>query len=124
MPRKTLGAPRQVEPNAALIEEIHRTVGHVDALEAIVHAIPKDDLVVGVTKRVEGPDGGETVTIETAPNIWLRLYREERKHLLDVCRVAAGCDVAMTSPEEEADAVNDIESQRAKRLARLSRAAD
>lgn len=31
---------------------------------------------------------------------------------------------ALAPPAEEADAVNDIESQRAKRLARLSRAAD
>lgn len=118
-----IGTPREVEPNGALLQEIYRTAGHVDALAAIVAAIPKDDLVEGVTKRVLDPEGGETVTTETAPNIWLRLYREERRHLLDVCRAAAACGVVMAAPEEEPDGIDDIGAQRAKRLARLSGAA-
>lgn len=121
-----LGGPREVEPNDALIAEIHRTVGHVEALGAIVDAIPTDQLVEGVTKTVE--TAGEefttrTVTTATAPNVWLRLYREERRHLLDACRAASACGVTMAAPEQEADAVDDIEAQRAKRRSRLSGAA-
>ena len=126
-----LGAAREVEPVAALVEEIERTAGHVSALGAIVAAIPKDQLVEGVTKVVEVEGSGEdgsgayrTVTTETAPNIWLRLYQAERKHLLDAVKTAHSCGVEMRAPEEEADAVNDIAAQRAKRLAGVSRAAD
>lgn len=117
-PAPVIGAAREVEPNGALLEEIHRTAGHVQALGAIVAEIPKDQLVEGVTRRVLDPEGGETVTTETAPNIWLRLYREERKHLLDACRAAAACGVTMSAPEEEADVVTDIQRRAALRLAR------
>lgn len=126
-PRKTappLGVPREVEPNAALVEEIHRTAGHIAKLGEIVDALPAEQLVEGVTRTVRGPDGEETVTTETAPNIWLRLYQQERKHLLDVSKTAHGCGVTMALPEGEADAVNDIEAQRAKRLAGVSRTAN
>lgn len=125
MPAKkvqALGAPRTVEPNAALVEEIERTAGHIAALGVIVDGLSEGQLVEGVTKRVVDADGRETVTTETAPSIWLRLYKEERKHLLDVAKAAYGCGVRM-APDEEADAVNDIEAQRAKRLAGVPRTA-
>lgn len=124
-PAPVIGAAREVEPNGALLEEIHRTAGHVQALGVIVAEIPKDQLVEGVTKVVEVEGSGEdgagayrTTTRETAPNIWLRLYREERKHLLDACRAAASCGVTMAAPEEEDDVVTDIQRRAALHIAR------
>lgn len=116
----TLGEARVVEPNAALLAEIHRTVGHVEALAAIVAEIPRDELVRGVTKVVEegGEFGSRTVTVEAAPNVWLRLYREERRHLLDACRAASGCGVVMEAPDGEDDAVSDLQRRAALRIAR------
>lgn len=119
--KATLGEARVVEPNAALLAEIHRTVGHVEALAAIVAEIPRDELVRGETKvvEVEGDEfGSRTVTVEAAPNVWLRLYREERRHLLDACRAASGCGVVMEAPDGEDDAVSDLQRRAALRIAR------
>lgn len=89
---------RKVETTAveALLDEVQWTAGHVAWLRDRVReieAIESDPgsgehpLVWGKTRRkTGGEDWGETE--EAAPSIWLRLYRQERTHLVKVCSEA------------------------------------
>lgn len=93
----TYGLPRDIEPGKALLEEIARTAGHVDWLAERVRELETDELVWGLTKA-EGVDASETpgvnVTEAAAVNIWLDLYRAERKHLVDVSKAALAAGIA------------------------------
>src|SRR5690349_23119920 len=90
---------RKIETTAAeaLLEEVQWTAGHVAWLrervqeiesEAVVIAADREHpLVWGVTKeKLGGEDRGTTE--EAAPSIWLKLYQQERGHLVKVCEVA------------------------------------
>lgn len=89
----TFGNPRDIDPGAALLEEVHRTAGAVAWLEVKIRDLNDDDLVWGLTRIKEGGDDRGS-TYEAKPNVWLTEYRTERKHLVDVCRIAlaAGID--------------------------------
>ena len=89
----TFGLPREIHPAMALLEEVHRTAGHVAWLEVKIRQLGDDDLVWGMTRIKEGGDDRGT-TYEAKPNAWLVEYRTERKHLVDVCSAAlkAGVD--------------------------------
>lgn len=93
----TYGLPREVDPVVALLEEVHRTAGHVAWLHEKVQAIAADDLVWGVVEEVD-KGASEFVGIDTTraakPNIWLDLYQRERKHLTDVCKAALAAGIA------------------------------
>ena len=49
--------------------------------------MPPSPLVWGVTKKKTGGEDFGT-TEEAAPNIWLKLYQQERAHLVKVCESA------------------------------------
>ena len=80
------GRPRFIDPAEGLIEEYWRSAGIVAGLETRVAEIPADDLVWGVTESTnfaggeddEGRPSGPIVKSKAAPNIWLRLFNEER----------------------------------------------
>lgn len=98
----TYGLPVDIDPTTALLEEVQRTAGHVAWLAKKVQALQEDDLVWGITEESQtyasNPDSSglqatDSVTKRRAePNAWLKLYREERKHLAAVSRdaIAAG----------------------------------
>lgn len=85
---------RKIETTAtdALLEEVQWTAGHVAWLRERVQEIEKyssnsdseNPLVWGITRRKEGGDDRGT-TEEAGPNVWIKLYQEERKHLIKVC---------------------------------------
>lgn len=88
----TYGLPREISPELAILEEVHRTAGHIAWLEDVVRALEPEDLVWGVTqKKTGGEDWGTTEAAK--PNIWLELYREERAHLTKVCSEAIRCGI-------------------------------
>ena len=89
----TFGEPRPIDPAQALLEEIHRTAGAVAWLEQKIRALNDEDLVWGMTRIKEGGDDRGT-TFEAGTNAWLVEYRAERKHLVDVCKVALAAGVA------------------------------
>lgn len=98
----TYGLPREVDPHDALLEEVHRTAGHVAWLGEIVTDLEQGDLVWGITKS--GVERGEDVHLaEAAPNIWLELYHRERQHLVKVAKAAidAGIDERRVRLAEE-----------------------
>ena len=92
----TYGLPREVEPEEALREEIWRTAGAVDFLQERVRELQPEALTWGdvARKHVDG-EGGWSETKEAArPSIWVILYQQERRHLVDVCRVAIAAGLA------------------------------
>jgi hypothetical protein len=82
----TLGMPREIDPHAALLEEIYRTAGHVDWLEQLVHSLERGEL-----KQYTYDDEGRQWE---KPAIWYDLYERERKHLVTVCAKAIAAGVA------------------------------
>lgn len=109
---QTYGLRRDVSPTEALLEEVQWTAGHVAWLRERVQEIESqhlpeappdgdDDeqvkhvghpLVWGVTKEKIGGDDYGT-TSEAVPNIWLRLYQDERTHLAKICADAIRCGI-------------------------------
>lgn len=113
---RTYGRRVDTTPVRALLEEVQWTAGHVEwlrervqdleerqvALDTAPHGDgdgeaprPADthSLVWGVTRvKTGGDDHG--VTQEATANIWLKLYQQERTHLVRVCAdaIRAGLD--------------------------------
>jgi hypothetical protein len=93
----TYGLPREVTPDVALLEEVHRTAGHVAWLAEVVAKIEHDDLVWGKTEEAEKTAtefSGVDTTYKAVPNIWLTLYQQERKHLAAVAKAAIDAGIA------------------------------
>jgi hypothetical protein len=75
----TYGLPRDVPPEQALLEELHRTAGHVAWLGELVAGLDEEGL-----KQYTKDKG----LLWEKPSVWLELYQAERKHLASV---AADC---------------------------------
>lgn len=93
----TFGLPREVDPRDALLEEVYRTAGAVDWLHQQVQALAPPDVIWGKTSEVIKDSGefpGTDTTNAAEVNAWVRLFQQERKHLVDVCKaaVAAGLE--------------------------------
>lgn len=82
------GLPVDISPAEALLEEVRWTAGHVAWLRARVQDVEERQLITGIAEQRIDPEGGKTVIIKTAANVWLELYQRERKHLVDVCTAA------------------------------------
>lgn len=84
----TYGLAREIDPHSALLEELHRTAGHVAWLEGMVQGLREDDLY--------GPVGqaGENFYPKNEPHVWVALYHEERKHYTAVAKtcIAVGIE--------------------------------
>lgn len=82
-------------PEDVLLEELGRTVSVVRKLQERILQEDPNALVWGVALAEAGtvPDGhGGVVEVATVrkqakPSVWLTLYGEERKRLLEICRV-------------------------------------
>ena len=98
----TYGLPVEVEPHTALLEELHRSGGHVRWLGAVVAALDTED---GRGRLIEKTMFGEQ------PAVWIKLYKDERRHFADVARacVAAGIEERRVKiAEAEALLVADV----------------
>lgn len=87
----TYGLPRTIDPTDALLEEIHRTAGHVDYIAAQIRDLDPDGLVWGLTESADVQASefpGTNTKHAAAINVWLELYHRERRHLVDVCKAA------------------------------------
>lgn len=73
----TFGLPVDVDPQTALLEEVHRTAGHVAWLGQKVAELDEADLKqLDMSERFE------------KPAVWVEMYERERAHLV---KVAATC---------------------------------
>jgi len=77
----TFGLPREVAPDVALLEEVHRTAGHVGWLGALVAGLESSELA-------QWSETGR------APSVWVRIYQEERQHLVRVAKAAIDAGIA------------------------------
>lgn len=89
----TYGLPVTVDPRDALLEEVHRTAGAVQWLESRVRELAPDDITWGATKREESTMFGTSEEQAARVSIWVQLYQQERKHLVDVCKAAAAAGI-------------------------------
>ena len=87
---ETYGRKVNTTATEALLEEVQWTAGHVAWLRERVQEIEanagdtENALVWGTVRRkTGGEDWGETE--EATPNIFLKLYQQERSHLVKVC---------------------------------------
>lgn len=93
----TFGLPVEIDPHQALRDEIARTNGHIIWLQGIISEMEQKKLVFDTTliERTDDFSGqSTTVRSEATINVWLRLYKEERTHLISVCRAAVACGLA------------------------------
>lgn len=92
----TFGLAVDVSPTDALLEEVHRTAGHVRWLGDQVKELERAALAWGRSK-LEIIDASEypgvNVTETAAVNVWVDLYQRERKHLVDVCKAAIAAGI-------------------------------
>lgn len=86
-----LGAPIDKDPGVLLLEEVHRTAGHVSWLENKVRDLGAEDLVWSLREQTEeeGNKGEDSVSLVTKRygaevNTWYQLYKKEREHLAKV----------------------------------------
>lgn len=85
----TYGLPVDIAPDEALLQEVHRTAGHVAWLGTLVGEGNTDDLTQWAVMG-EGDDQ----TMFRRPSVWVELYQTERKHLVSVCKAAIGAGIA------------------------------
>lgn len=91
------GLPREIDPAAALLEEVHRTAGHVAWLAAKVAEHQEDDLVWGLVEEAD-KTATEFPGLDTKhaarPSVWLDLYQRERRHLVQVSKTALDAGIS------------------------------
>ncbi|MFI1165644.1 hypothetical protein ACH4UM_19015 [Streptomyces sp. NPDC020801] len=94
---ETYGRKIETTATEALLEEVQWTAGHVAWLRERVQEIESDAVVAGTDREhplvwgvTREKSGGEDygTTEEAVPNVWLRLYQQERAHLVKVCSEA------------------------------------
>jgi hypothetical protein len=93
---ETYGRKVDTDPVEALLDEVRWTAGHVAWLRERVQEIEQGQLAWGKTKTeahkaTEFP--GTNTTEQAVPNVWLVLYQQERKHLVDVCKAAIAAKI-------------------------------
>lgn len=79
----TFGLPREIDPQSALLEEVHRTAGHVAYLGQVVADLERADL-----KQLDTSERFDK------PSVWVEMYQAERKHLVRVAAAAIGAGIA------------------------------
>jgi hypothetical protein len=80
------GLPIEVDPQEALVQELHRTAGHVGYLKTLVDQLEEDKLHGKV--GTEGAAEGKTFLAKSEPHVLVRMYQTERKMLE---RIAKSC---------------------------------
>ena len=93
---ETYGRPVDTDPIEALLDEVRWTAGHVAWLRTRVQELEERSLVWGVSKTEDKRAtefGGVDTTEQAVPNVWLVLYQQERKHLVDVCKTAIAAKI-------------------------------
>lgn len=87
----TLGLPQDIDPGKALLDEIARTYGIVQWLQAKVRELEPDELIWGKVSHRSGvgPEGPVDITEHRADfHAYYQLYLTERKHLVAVSAAA------------------------------------
>jgi hypothetical protein len=92
----TYGLAIDINPAEALLAEVHRTAGHVAWIGQRIESMKADDLIWGKTEQVDKAATeypGVDTTESSVPHVWLRLYQQERAHLVGVCKAAIAAGI-------------------------------
>jgi hypothetical protein len=86
----TYGQPREVDPHAAVLEEVHRTAGHVAWLFDKIQQLGED---------VEAKSLGDQTlhqftSMGLKASVWVEMYQTERAHLLKASKSAVDMGVS------------------------------
>lgn len=102
----TYGLAREIDPHEALLEELHRTAGHVAWLQQVVSDLEQNDLTHLIVTG-GGDDDRKLEVIDERPNVYLDLYQRERKHFTDVAKtcIAVGIEERRVRVAEQTGAV-------------------
>jgi hypothetical protein len=83
---RSFGGPVDVDPHTALLQELHRTAGHVAWLGDVVADLEKD--------KLWGLTGGAAGGIpEAKPSVWVGMYQQERMHLAKVAKLCVDAGI-------------------------------
>lgn len=74
----TYGLPREIDPHAALIEELHRTAGHVAWLSDMIGQFERDKDLIQTSFSEHGS--------VDSPAVWVEMYDRERRHFASVAK--------------------------------------
>lgn len=74
----TYGLAREIDPHAALIEELHRTAGHVAWLADLIGQFNTDKELIQTAYSEHGS--------VDSPAVWVEMYDRERKHFASVAK--------------------------------------
>jgi hypothetical protein len=79
---KVYGIPVEVDPHEALLQELHRTAGHVSWLGLLIGDLDDEKQLSQYTEAGR------------RPSVWVELYQHERKHLTDVAKTCIAAGIA------------------------------
>lgn len=89
---ETYGRPIDVAPTEALLDEVRITAGHVAWLRQRITELEPNELIWGTTRVKDGGHDAGT-TQEAEIHAYVKLYQQERKHLVTVCAEAIRCGI-------------------------------
>jgi hypothetical protein len=87
----TYGLPIDINPDTALLQEVHRTAGHVAWLGDLIGDFT-DETHLKQYGASTSSDG--TLVTWERPAVWVELYHKERAHLVSVCKAAVAAGIA------------------------------
>lgn len=85
------GDPMQIDPDQALLMEVHRTAGHVEWLRQRIQEIGE---VKGDAVLMQYTDA-----FGMGASVWVDMYQKERQHLVRVAKAAIDAGVAVRQVE-------------------------
>lgn len=102
---KTYGLPVDIDPHAALEDELRRTYGAVLWLEGVIGDLDEEQVTHLIAVNDPEP-GRKLIVIDERPNVYIELYQRERKHYVAVAQacINAGIDQRKMEMIEEAAA--------------------
>jgi hypothetical protein len=118
----TYGLPREVDPATALLEEVHRTAGHVAWLARKIRELDEEALAWGVAEESEKNASmfpGTDRKSKARPSVWLDLYQRERRHLVHVSKAALDAGISerlVRLAEQQGTVLADVIQRSADRL--------
>lgn len=97
-----LGAPIEIDPHAGVLQEIHRTAGHIEWMRLMLAAMgtdPHSDHAEDVEELLGFmPVGARAALMQFSEkgqdiSVWMSLYQQERTHFVRTCKMAVdmGC---------------------------------
>lgn len=114
---QVLGTPIAVDPHEGVLQEIHRTAGHIEWIRLMLAAIGTDPLADHAedVEELTGfiPEGARNALMQFSEkgkdlSVWMQLYQSERTHFVRTCKMAVdmGCaERAVQVAEDQGKAV-------------------